>query len=259
MNGRCFVKTQNQWILIPAAEGPFHRQYRHQQHLYRDRPRSAQQRYRDAKNAEERGVTHTRAQFRKLSLAKGRYDRGHTFSRRQHCSADILFSQSDMIRRDGIDLSFTTPGEQKARHESFAKTNGHRANQSELLATRLLWFRTNHAQRPKVVTLIDRFDSAGMNIQVLDIVQEGGFNETHFNCALIMLECVEVIEQEMLARLDQVRAFSNAPLIVLTDNATLDWSLLALREGADAIFTLNTPDEVILARSTALLRRWHSD
>jgi DNA-binding response OmpR family regulator len=71
-----------------------------------------------------------------------------------------------------------------------------------------------------------------------------------------MLECVDTIEQEMLARLDRVRSKSKAPLIILTDNATLDWSLLALREGADAIFTMNTPDEIIFARSNALLRRW---
>jgi len=74
-----------------------------------------------------------------------------------------------------------------------------------------------------------------------------------------MLECVDIIEQDMLTSLEQIRTYSNAPLIVLTDNPTLDWSLLVLREGADAIFTLNTPDEVILARSTALLRRWQVD
>jgi DNA-binding response OmpR family regulator len=45
-------------------------------------------------------------------------------------------------------------------------------------------------------------------------------------------------------------------LIVLTDNHTLDWSIRALHSGADALFTINMPDDVIVARSKALLRRW---
>ncbi|MEZ4678975.1 MAG: hypothetical protein R2932_32645 [Caldilineaceae bacterium] len=121
---------------------------------------------------------------------------------------------------------------------------------------RLLWFRMQRDQRPKVTTLLDRFDHAGMDVEIIMMSGHYHRNQNLPQCALIMLECVESVEHEMLAQLNEVRATSKAPLIVLTDNHTLDWSLLALREGADAIFTLNTPDDIILARSTALIRRW---
>ncbi|MCB0061282.1 MAG: response regulator transcription factor [Caldilineaceae bacterium] len=124
---------------------------------------------------------------------------------------------------------------------------------------RLLWFRTTHAQQPKVATLLNRFDSEGMEIQVIESVDESAASVNKMACELIMLECINTVEQDMLVRLNRVRANSRVPLIVLTDNHTLDWSLIALREGADAIFTLNTPDDIIIARSNALLRRWLVD
>lgn len=140
----------------------------------------------------------------------------------------------------------------------------HWQSQQHPLPMRLLWFRTNHAQQPKVSTLLNRFGSEGMEIQVIESVDDAnpsGSNPSgnKLACELIMLECINTAEQEMLVRLNTVRANSRVPLIVLTDNHTLDWSLIALREGADAIFTVNTPDDIIIARSNALLRRWMAD
>lgn len=165
---------------------------------------------------------------------------------------DAMLSQNSMNNPSHTD-SATNSTIHKIRNQvdrATGKSNG-------TISQKLLWYRTNEAQRPKVATLIDRFDSVGMEVQICDVVrQDATANDFQMNWALIMLECIEIIELEMLARLEQIRAQSNAPLVVLTDNSTLDWSLLALREGADAIFTMNTPDEVILARSVALLRRW---
>lgn len=120
---------------------------------------------------------------------------------------------------------------------------------------RLLWFRTTHTLQPKVVTLLNRFGKEGLDIQVIEISSIDKVAD-HALCELIMLECINAFEHEMIDQLYRVRAGSQVPVIVLTDNHTLDWSLLALREGADAIFTLNTPDDIIIARSNALLRRW---
>lgn len=124
---------------------------------------------------------------------------------------------------------------------------------------RLLWFRANHAQQPKVSTLLNRFGNEGMDIRIIDAADENRGAIQKQACELIILECINTSEQDMCARVSMVRAGSRVPLIVLTDNHTLDWSLLALREGADAIFTLNTHDDIIIARSTALLRRWVPD
>jgi DNA-binding response OmpR family regulator len=155
--------------------------------------------------------------------------------------------------------SATGSNGQHPNRQAEQNTNGsyYPANSEPMmLAKRVLWLRADGAQRPKVATLLDRLDSDGMHVQVLPIAAHQVLQEEPLAYALILLECVETVEAEMLERLDQVRTQSKAPLVVLTDNTTLDWSLLALREGADAIFTLNTPVEVILARSHALLRRW---
>jgi len=168
-----------------------------------------------------------------------------------------MFSRNHVNRsKSGSRRSNQNQNGQSARKETPDWPTNSATSQLGLLSKHLFWFRMGGSQRPKVVTLIGRFGSSGMNVRVLDAMQDIEQKGAEMGCALIILECVDMIEQEMLSRLDHLRAHSNAPLIVLTDNATLDWSLLALREGADAIFTLNTPDEVILARSTALLRRW---
>jgi len=128
---------------------------------------------------------------------------------------------------------------------------------------RVLWLRGGTGEWPKTTGLRNRFGSEGMDIHLADLhhTDEQALDQqvaklfpTIFD--LIMLECVETGEEAMLRQVNCIREVSQAPLIVLTDNHTLDWSLHALREGADAIFTLNTPDDVIVARSNALLRRW---
>lgn len=144
-------------------------------------------------------------------------------------------------------------------HNGTRLPTSHWPSQKYPIPMRLLWFRTNHVQQPKVSTLLHRFDSEGMEIQVIESIDDTQTSVKKLACELIMLECINTAEQDMLIRLNSVRANSRVPLIVLTDNHTLDWSLVALREGADAIFTLNTPDDIIIARSNALLRRWLTD
>lgn len=128
---------------------------------------------------------------------------------------------------------------------------------------RVLWLRAGDVERPKTTGLRNRFGSEGMDIHLANLqptttaavdLQASNLSPTVFD--LVILECVEISEEVMLTQLSNIREVSQTPLIVLTDNYTLDWSLRILREGADAIFTLNTPDDVIVARSNALLRRW---
>lgn len=142
-------------------------------------------------------------------------------------------------------------------------TGTRRVAEPTTIPLRVLWLRAGNVERPKTTGLRNRFGSEGMDIHLADLqhmatpvgdLQSINLFPTVFD--LIILECVEISEEVMLTQLSNIREVSQTPLIVLTDNYTLDWSLRALREGADAIFTLNTPDDVILARSNALLRRW---
>lgn len=120
---------------------------------------------------------------------------------------------------------------------------------------RVVWLQQKLQQVPKALALRTCFTDAGMqvNLHQLDLEEN-----TALDGELILLECLGMFEQEMMKVLVKLRLFSKAPLIILTDNYALDWSLRALHSGADAIFTVNMPDDVILARSKALLRRWVS-
>jgi hypothetical protein len=61
---------------------------------------------------------------------------------------------------------------------------------------------------------------------------------------------------QVASALLQIRACNYAPLVLLTDQEPLEWSLVALPTGADAVLSIHTPEEIIMARSIALLRRW---
>jgi hypothetical protein len=156
-----------------------------------------------------------------------------------------------------------TDAEKSYTDNSLPPTGTRKVAEPTTIPLRVLWLRAGNVERPKTTGLRNRFGSEGMDIHLTDLqhtdtpvvdLQAINLFPTVFD--LIILECVEISEAVMLVQLNSIREVSQAPLIVLTDNYTLDWSLRALREGADAIFTLNTPDDVILARSNALLRRW---
>ena len=73
---------------------------------------------------------------------------------------------------------------------------------------------------------------------------------------LILFESFDQVASEMNAAVNRIRLDSRAPLLMLIDDQSGACSLDVLQAGADAIFTISTPDEVILARCNALLRRW---
>ncbi|MBX3014325.1 MAG: response regulator transcription factor [Caldilineaceae bacterium] len=120
-------------------------------------------------------------------------------------------------------------------------------------SARLAWVQRNLQPLPKAVSLRTRFATTGMEVSVHQWQLE---DIGPVECDLILFDSCTMTEQEMVRFLFKIRLFTQTPLIILTDNYTLDWAVSALRAGADAIFTINMPDDVILARSNALLRRW---
>lgn len=118
---------------------------------------------------------------------------------------------------------------------------------------RIVWLQQTTQALPKAQALRTRFGETGIQIQLRQASLEA---DTQLDGELILLECFGMVEPEMMKAVITVRLLTQAPLIVLTDNHTLDWSIRALHSGADALFTINMPDDVIVARSKALLRRW---
>lgn len=150
---------------------------------------------------------------------------------------------------------------QQQKQEHFSLQNGPEEAPPEVSSEnskmrssiRVAWVQQNLHQLPKALSLRTRFVEAGMEV---NIHQWAIDDVIPLECELIVLDCCPLVEQEMMKFLLKIRFFTQAPLIVLTDSHSLDGTISALRGGADAIFTVNMPDDVIVARSNALLRRW---
>lgn len=162
-------------------------------------------------------------------MQKPQYDVYH----RQHTQITKLLQQDEQ------GLPYPTPSNSSGRMRS---------------SVRIVWLQQKMQSLPKALALRTRFGDAGMQVQL----QRSLDADTKLDGELILLECFGMFEQEMMMAVFNVRHLTQAPLIVLTDNHTLDWSIRALHSGADALFTVNMPDDVIVARSKALLRRWVS-
>ena len=130
-------------------------------------------------------------------------------------------------------------------------------NSLPLSVIRVAWLRQPGRERAKIARLLKRFSSAGMKISVVEVSSgQNPLLEQILGFDLILMEYFDHLENEMSAALSRIRTESRAPLMMLTDGQTPDWSVNALKAGADAIFNLNTPEDIILARCNALLRRW---
>ena len=122
---------------------------------------------------------------------------------------------------------------------------------------RIVWVRGSDKELPKSLSLFNRLSDEGMNIWVIEVPNLINLAIDDVpNFDLILFEYFDHVESEIKTVIRQIRSGSRAPLMMLTDDQSVAWSMDALNAGADAIFTVSTPDEVILARCNALLRRW---
>lgn len=104
---------------------------------------------------------------------------------------------------------------------------------------------------------MERFSNAGIDVW---IVNGSDLPLEQMLCFdLILLESFGAAKKELPPALYRIRIGSRAPLVLLTDERAIEWKIQALRAGADAILTMATSADVILARCQALLRRWAPD
>jgi len=190
---------------------------------------------------------------------KGRNKAPVNVSRVQSIAVDLTGKQEESLRQLYQRLEFhrrPKGGVENLVYQSAQKEPhplGSSVNSVTRSPTRVVWLQQSRHQLPKALSLRTRFADAGMHVKVHQWTID---DVAPLECDLILFESFEMFEQELVQFLAKIRIFSQAPLVILTDNHALDWSICALRGGADAIFTVNMPDEVIVARSSALLRRW---
>lgn len=121
-------------------------------------------------------------------------------------------------------------------------------------AARLMWLRQRHELSENASQLQSKMRQAGFVVEILDVFE---VRPEHIAQAdMILLDAFDRVDGIVETIVSRIRIESRVPLVMLTDGYSTDQLVTALTAGADAIWALNTPVEVLLARCKALLRRW---
>ena len=120
---------------------------------------------------------------------------------------------------------------------------------SSMLAARIVWLRQRNQMDQRSQNLYHQMQDHGLVLTVVD-----AFDVT--SADLVLLDALDSVEGSVETIVARIRFESRVPLIMLTDGFSSEQLVIALTAGADAIWSLNTPVELLLARSNALLRRW---
>jgi DNA-binding response OmpR family regulator len=122
------------------------------------------------------------------------------------------------------------------------------------LASRILWLQSPEEETLRSSKIRSQLIKAGLWIHCLPMRHEPTPAWQVYDLIFIH----STTPQETVQQIANIRAQHRAPIVLLTDQQAYKWSLATLPAGADAVLPLETPDEVIVARCHALLRRWHS-
>ena len=121
-------------------------------------------------------------------------------------------------------------------------------------AARIVWLRQRNRMDAKAQALYHHMQEQGLFLSVADIFE---ISSTDISRAdLVLLDAFGSVDGSIETVVARIRFESKVPLIMLTDGSSIEQLVTALTAGADAIWSLNTPVEVLLARCKALLRRW---
>lgn len=126
--------------------------------------------------------------------------------------------------------------------------------QMELTPAKIALLHVGQRPNDKVLRLLARFDieTIHINVSAPDQLDPDQFAD----CDLILFEAFDHISNENQAALNWIRMGSRAPLVMLTNGARAERTISGLMAGADAVMSLTTSWDVIVAHCYALVRRW---
>lgn len=121
---------------------------------------------------------------------------------------------------------------------------------------RILWLRQQGELDDRARTVYDAMQSQGLDLTIVDAftVSSKDLGEAD----LVLLDAFNKVDGTVSTLVSRIRFESRVPLIMLTDGYSTEQLISALTAGADAIWSLNTPVDVLILRCRALLRRWLS-
>lgn len=108
----------------------------------------------------------------------------------------------------------------------------------------------------KVLKLVN--DIAGETIMLSPDTGREGLGSAVRNCDLILIEAPYHLSPKQRQAIRWIRTGSLAPVVVLTGDKHTDDMVDTIAAGADAVISLQTASDAILAHCRALMRRWSS-
>jgi DNA-binding response OmpR family regulator len=121
----------------------------------------------------------------------------------------------------------------------------------------VVWLRQRRQMGENALCLQKGMKAQGLFLEVADV-----FDVSSAQLAiadLILLDAFDRVDGIVETIVARIRLENRVPLVMLTDGYSTEQLVTALTAGADAIWALNIPVEVLMARCKALLRRWMSD
>lgn len=121
-------------------------------------------------------------------------------------------------------------------------------------SARTLWVQTPHAEEPTAAQIRAGLAAAGIFVYLMAF--QADLSEACRTFDLIILDGSAQVLEQLATIVAQIRKFSHAPVVILTDQPVAPWSLTLLPAGADLVLSFDTSVKVVVMRCIALLRRW---
>lgn len=118
----------------------------------------------------------------------------------------------------------------------------------------VLWLRLRTDLKDQTQLLETKMRNGGLALNVANALEVSSTDLARAD--LILLDAFDNVDGIVETIVSRIRFESRVPLIMLTDGYSTEQLVTALSAGADAIWSLNMPFEILQARCRALLRRW---
>jgi len=125
---------------------------------------------------------------------------------------------------------------------------------SSVSTAHIVWLRQRNRMESQGQELYRQMQAQGIKLTIVDAFDVTA--DELLSADLVLLDAFDSLDGSIEMVVGRIRFESRVPLIMLTDGYSSEQLVTALTAGADAIWSQNTPVELLLARCSALLRRW---
>lgn len=125
---------------------------------------------------------------------------------------------------------------------------------SSVSTAHIVWLRQRNRVESQGQELYRQMQAQGIKLTIIDAFDVA--SDELLSADLVLLDAFDSLDGSIETVVARIRFESRVPLIVLTNGYSSEQLVTALTAGADAIWSQNTPIDLLLARCKALLRRW---